>query len=59
MRQGAKPQLQQHTRNVFVEMLEQRHAPVPSFRPCPSCDLATRKVFIEMLELWAEAHLQW
>jgi hypothetical protein len=59
MRQGAKPQLQHHIRNVVVEMLQQRHAPVPSFRPCPSCDLATRKVLVEILQPWAEVHLQW
>jgi hypothetical protein len=55
---GAKPQLQQHSHNVFVEMLQRHHAPMPSFGPYPSYDLVAHKVFIEMLEPWAEPHLQ-
>jgi hypothetical protein len=51
-------QLRHHTRYLFVEMLLQHSAPVPTFRLCPSYNLAAYKVFVEMLESWAVERLQ-
>jgi hypothetical protein len=38
------------TPHVSVEMLQQHNALVPSMRPCPSYNLAVRKMFVEMLK---------
>jgi hypothetical protein len=46
------------TPQVVMEMLQHRHTLVLSIRPCPSYNLAAHKVFIEILEPWAVAHLQ-
>jgi hypothetical protein len=45
-------------RKVFVEVLQQLGTPMPPIRPCPSYNLAARKVFIEMFEPCVVAHLQ-
>jgi hypothetical protein len=44
--------VQHNTPQVFVEMLQQSRTPVPSIRPCPSCNLSAHKVLIEILEPW-------
>jgi hypothetical protein len=49
--------VQHNTPQVFVEMLQQSRTPVPSIRPCPSCNLSARKVLIEIFEPWIIYHI--